>query len=438
MFTPSLKRSAWLAPVAAAFLLIGCFESPSGGSDDANDTTIVAPPYYVFIGPDTLSSVDNGAATVRNLLIQDLQSAARVAAGGGFAGTSLAATEITKYYNHVDADSLNIRTTMVAGKTPLHTKYAQIAANASLADKASSAVVIGYGVSADSLLRMWVGQVVANALDSAKRKTALAYFDANGVDLSQMISKIQAGAVSFHQGTTILKNIDTYDNTVLVSGKNYTAREHAWDEAFGYFGAARNYTAYTDDSLNAGANSYRDDFPADGKVDWRAENNFNMMARYTARRDRTLAQNWNGDIFAAFIKGRALISAKRNASTLASSRATIARIWEEAFAANTISYIKNVSIILDTISDTPTVNARGTLAGNFSEMKAFAVCLQFNALDRKITDTQLAQLQGYLGTYPDRSVSGKAAYRLKLDSAKALVKSVYGFSDAQVNADAWK
>jgi hypothetical protein len=162
-----------------------------------------------------------------------------------------------------------------------------------------------------------------------------------------------------------------------------------------------------------------------------------MMGTYTARRDRGLPQDWSGDAFRAFRTGRAIISAKGSVSALAAQRKTIGDVWEKVFAANTITYIRNVKTILDTLPDSPSLTSRGRLAGQWSELKAFSICIQYRSASERIaSDAQLEQLQGYIGTRPIRG-AGKEAYKAQLDSALALVKTVYGFSDAQVMADSW-
>ncbi len=429
MHNKSLLRAAWLVP-ASALLLAACFESPtSSGGKGGDDLTV--PTNYAFLGPDGQSNVVYTGQTVRLLLIHDIQSAAR-AAGPGYNGGPVDAASILKYYHHVDADSLDIRTNVAAPLTRLHTKYAQIQGTRSLHDKISPDTVIGYGVTADSLVKRWAAQIAANSQDDAKRGTVEVYLDSNGMDLSQMLSKVLAGAVAYYQATHVyLKDITTRNNTALVGSSNYTEMEHRWDEAFGYFGASRDYVSnYTDEDLNDAAKSYKD-ANGDGKIDFGSEYNFSMMGRYTARRDRGLpGQDWSGDAFRAFVKGRALISAKGSTEAIAEQRAIAAEIWDKVYAANTISYIKNVQ---DKLANDTT---RAAVAGAWSELKAFSICLQFSPY-RKATDADLVKLQNWIGHGPALAGQARIEYRNKLDSAKALLKTVYGFSDAQVNAESW-
>lgn len=444
MKTPHLHRRSWprvtagFSAVLLSSMLSACLVDDTEDPKEPEEETLVVPATYAFLGADGLSSVDYGGQTVRNLLIADIQSAARAAGQASYSGNGLTENDILKYFTHVDADSLDIRTSLSGAPVTdrLQTKYVQISAAKSLHDKISSATVIGYGKNATDLIKDWTAQIVANSQDSAKRKTAEAYLDSNGVDLSQLISKVSAGAVALYQGTGVyLKDVTTKNNTDLVSGKNYTQMEHVWDEAFGYFGAARDYgTNYTDDEMNSAATSYKDS-NGDGKIDFRSEYNFSMMGRYTARRDRGLSQDWSGDAFKAFVKGRALISAKASADSIAAQRAIAAEVWEKTYASNVIAYIK---VTKSALADTSafTLARKASLGAAWGELKAFAVNLQFNHY-KKITDAQLAELHELIGTHPVRG-EGQAEYVEALDEALALVKSVYGFTDAQIAADSWR
>lgn len=432
MRNETLLRPAWLAPVAA-LLLTACFESPNepkGGDGDS----ISVPSNYAFVDSAGQSTVVYTGQTVRNLLIADIQAAARVAGATGYTGGPVTAESILKYYAHVDADSLDILSNVAAPLTRLQTKYARIQGTRRLDDKVSGAVVIGYGVNTDSLVKRWAAQIAANSQDAGKRGTAEVYLDSNGMDLSQMLSKVLSGAVAFHQATDVyLKDITTRNNVALVNGTNYTEMEHRWDEAFGYFGASRDYVSgYVDADFPSAATSYKD-ANGDGKIDFGSEYNFSMMGRYTARRDIGITgQDWSGDIFRAFVKGRALISAKKSTDSIAAQRKIVADIWEKVYAANTISYIKNVKGKLATDSSTTRVG----ISGAWSELKAFAICLQFSPY-KKATDAELLKLQNWIGHGPVLTGPGRIEYLNKLDSAQTLVKGIYEFSDAQVNAESW-
>lgn len=430
MFRTHAKRPAFWLALASTALLAACLDSPTSGDKDGDGDTLTVPVNYAFLGPDNESSVNHTGQTVRLLLIHDIQSAARVAGAEDYAGGPVDAASILQYYQHVDGDSLDIRSSVASPLTPLHTKYAQIQTGRSLHNKISEDTVIGYGVTTDSLVKRWAAQIAANSQDAAKRGTPEVYLDSNGMELSQMLSKVLSGAVAYYQATGVyLADITDRDNTALVGTSNYTEMEHRWDEAFGYFGSSNDYVAnYTDDDLESAATSYKD-ANDDGKIDFDTEYNFSMMGRYAGRRDIGLdGQDWSGDAFRAFVKGRALISAKGSAEDIAAERATVAEIWEKVYAANTVHYIKDVK---EALLDSTTT--RASIAGAWSEMKAFAICLQFSPY-KTATDAQLLEIQTLFGEGPVLDASGRDAYIEKLDDALELVKMIHGFSDPQIAA----
>ena len=104
-----------------------------------------------------------------------------------------------------------------------------------LAGKTYKAAVAGMpnGMTGPELVAFWID----------KASSANKGFDAaNGYDYGQLISKFVMGAVFYNQA------VDGYLDEYLGAAKKpndkpykkgaaYTGKEHAWDEAFGYFGA---------------------------------------------------------------------------------------------------------------------------------------------------------------------------------------------------------
>ena len=58
--------------------------------------------------------------------------------------------------------------------------------------------------------------------------------DSAGIEYKEVLEKGIMGALFYAEATRILNTINSYDNQNNVNGA--TAQEHAWDEAFGYFG----------------------------------------------------------------------------------------------------------------------------------------------------------------------------------------------------------
>ncbi len=87
-------------------------------------------------------------------------------------------------------------------------------------------------------------------------------FDENGFEHIQLIEKGLMGDVFYFQACdTYLQNVldETYDNTVLVDGKNYREMEHKFDEAFGYFGIPNNFPETSGEARFHGKYSERRD-----------------------------------------------------------------------------------------------------------------------------------------------------------------------------------
>ena len=100
--------------------------------------------------------------------------------------------------------------------------------------------------------------------------------DVNGLNYRQLMQKFLTGAVSFSQGTNDYFKTDFASATGQEGTKPYTAGEHDFDEAFGYYGGARNMNDFTDDEAagkggrDAWGNGYND-ANGDGSIDVRSE-----------------------------------------------------------------------------------------------------------------------------------------------------------------------
>ena len=292
-----------------------------------------------------------------------------------------------------------------------------------------------------------------------------AYVDAHGIDYKQMIQKFLLGAVAFSQGTNDYLQTDWSATNVNESDDpanpaNYSAAEHNWDEAFGYFGAARDYgTAYTDDQL---ADGVRFDSNSDTQIDLRSEWSFGASVN-CAKRDKGSANNTNPtnltkEAFDAFIIGRQILNNAAadlgnplSAAQLAALDAQItiaAQTWEKCIAATAIHYINDVRD--DTAAFVTTQSAANfeNLAKHWGEMKGFALSLQFSPESPfRANDAVLTNLKNALSLMGDAPVladgtqagvafdGGTAAYLEDLLEARDIFEAAYGF-DAE-NVAGW-
>ncbi|MDC0257398.1 DUF4856 domain-containing protein [Crocinitomicaceae bacterium] len=138
--------------------------------------------------------------------------------------------------------------------------------------------------------------------------------DANGIELKQLIEKGLMGAVFLNQALNVYFGAGKMDvdNTTAedpTNGDYYTAMEHHWDEAFGYFGVDTDFPTIIPSSF------------------W---------GKYCDKQDATL--NSNADMMTQFLTGRAAITG----NVLTDRDAAIAAIrteWEEISAFQAITYI---------------------------------------------------------------------------------------------------
>ena len=421
--------------LATSLFIVGCGEDegPLTQEPVEGDTAIEVPSAYVFDSRFTegKSSVSYSGQTVRNLLLQDLKVFIDSLGKDG----AQAATERDMLNLYDYDDGLNLKSLSAAGALPvLESRYSSISTGKNLSGKISGDVVIGYNRTADELVREWFQIIADNSQNPDKLGTPAVYTDDNGVDLTQMINKVLIGAVPYYQATGVyLDSLLGRDNSEARNGTDpYTAMEHAWDEAFGYFGAARDYVRYTDEQLAGSVDDFTFDSNGDGNIDFKSEYNFGL-SRNAGKRDKGgSGVNFTQEIFDAFLKGRTLITNQGTVAEISQQRQIAANGMEKVIAATVVHYIN------DTLSD---MSKLGTADENrvnqnkhWAEMKGFTVALQYNPF-RLISDGQLRELHGIMGQAPAYDAPGSNAYDATVSNynrAKTVLQQAYGFSGANM------
>ena len=202
---------------------------------------------------------------------------------------------------------------------------------------------------------------------------------ASGIHYRQLIQKFLSVSVNFSQGTNDYLQADFAEMLGEEKpGKGYSAGAHDFDEAFGYYGAARDMNDYTDDEAagKGGRAEYGNgyyDSNGDGLIDIRAEFVFGH-AQNCAKRDRK--KNAEGVAYTdyskaamdAFLVGRRILENAEEAGELtadadAALQAQIdvaALTWEQCIAATVVHYINDVSDDMGDFVD-----------GNFADLKNF-------------------------------------------------------------------
>ena len=221
------------------------------------------------------------------------------------------------------------------------------------------------------------------------------YVDEHGRDYQQLMQKFLAGAVAFSQGTTDYLQTKWGDYLTTVEGKDYTGAEHKFDEAFGYYGAARDMNEYTDDE--AAAKGGREgwglgyhDTDGDGSIDLRAEFVFGH-AQNCAKRDRGSngATDYSKEAVDAFLIGRQILgNAAASGEGLSDDQLAAlhdqiviaAKTWEKCIAATVVHYINDTAhdmehYVAPNFADLANFK---DMAKHWGEMKGFALGLQFS------------------------------------------------------------
>lgn len=281
----------------------------------------------------------------------------------------------------------------------------------------------------------------------------LAYVTDKGVDLQQLIEKFLFGAVAFSQAADDYLDDDggktskgLRSNHVEFDGKAYTALEHQWDEGFGYFGAARNYLSYSDNEIASGESK---DTDGSGDIDLLSEYNWGNSGN-AAKRDKEIKVNdtviagtdLTKEAFVPFYEGRKLLSETAGTELTAEQKKDLAEHakkallgWEKAIVATVIHYI-NYVLDKDDKGDIDHIKSGDyelsqfyALAKHWSEMKGFALNMQFNPVSPFVATEEgkakFVELHKLMGVQPELDPTKIDAYKADLIKARDILAQSY-------------
>ena len=410
-------------------VLVMAFQSCSDDdTSTGSDGTVSVPTTYTFNGSDGASSVSYSGQVTRNMIISEIKSQIE-------SGTTTEA-KLVSLYNNNDASN-----TYGSSGFDFHTISGGCDAPYNgctrLTNKISPAASVeGYTVTVgnytgapDALINSWMTDAATASVSD------------EGVHLNQMVGKGLLGMVSYYQGTTVyplkIDQMNTagtdyeYSNSDIVDGKNYTKVEHYWDEAFGYFGAARDYaTQDRSNRKNSGTASTIDDYKEAINYDW---------AKYAAKRSDCSGcdtGDFDTKIMDAFTTGRAYISAGQRDEALP-YREIIYTEWEKVVAANIVHYGNEVAnfvttgLAADASYDCST--SSDNCAKYWSEMRAFGLCMQFNGWSDFATSSDFTDMIARMGDAPPTNATG-ADFVTGVATTNTSFKTHFGFTDNDIDA----
>ncbi|MFT4627588.1 MAG: hypothetical protein ACI8PZ_006274 [Myxococcota bacterium] len=472
----------WPAFPAIVLLLAACGGDPAGKDTSESDTATATPTgstattptdgdgtplMYRFIDPDSGDdTVSYDGQVFRQLLIDDMadyiEGLTADLDSGRFPAPGDVSSDLLFYLEFDSAVGGVVNHRFSSDPPPLQLTYDDVSSDKNLFGKLAgndpvgqhadwSTAFVGWpepGIATpESLVRAWVAELDARAVDwsngvIAKDLTGApvpaVYITEDGRDLKQLLAKFTRGAVAFSQGTDDYLDDDEpgkgllSDHTAPEEGEPYTALEHAWDEGFGYFGAARDYPAWTDaDIAEVGVA----DSDGDGAIDLHSEVCWGHSVN-AAKRDlgAVAATDYTADAWRAFARGRLLIAQSDGPleaaaqAELAAYRDDAVLAWERAIAATVVHYINDVLQDMGALG-TPE-HSFGDHAQHWSELKGFALALQFNPRS-PLTDADFAALHGHLGTAPVFADTA-SDHADQLRAARSLIGTTYGFNAANL------
>lgn len=339
MFT-TFKLRSFVIAVAACMAFSSCSE------DNEDDT----PSYNV---PETydFENVSYSGQTQRMQMLSELDTYIKT----GNNGESLSAQTMKQMYANVNAPfadaSLNSSGKQLRDKT-IATAQADFEGYFDALAAASNAPSNVLGLPAEN------GRAgLLTTADGTKKYLV----DANGVEYAQLIQKGLMGAVFYNQAVegylTEEKIGAAVDNITVTPGEG-TKMEHHWDEAFGYFGAPKDFPSNVSDAK--------------------------FWANYSNQVDAALGSN--KAIMDAFIKGRAAISAKDMQGKDAAA-ATVRTEWERLVAA---AAIHELNAAKNNLAD------QAKKSHYLSEAIGFVMGLKYKT-DRKLSDAKYSEVMERIG-----------------------------------------
>lgn len=444
--------------------------------------------YYGFmskVGDETKSSVSYGGQSARHALIAELKY--YIGKGGlqtdlddGILTTKTdVIAKLNSLYNADENswDALNISFT-----TAKQTKFSELSSSyKSLKEKVAGqdtggqhkdwkTEFAGWGAKGSitpvGLIDLYFQQLADIAIenngdertDPITNTNIPVYVTDNGTDLNQLIQKFLLMSVTYSQATDDYLDENKGLATDNISGdkegtKDYTKLEHQFDEGFGYFGAARDYLAYNDNEIAGKVSSDEDgrsdwngqhDTDGDGVIDLTSEKNFgnsvNAAKRDRGSKDNAAATDYTKQAMDAFLMGRKLINdnagmalTEAQMTELLGYRDAAVTAWENAVAGTVVHYINDLHGDLAKVG-TADFNFADT-AKHFSELKGFALGLQFNPYS-PMTDVQFEAMHVLLKDAPVLvGAADVTTYQADLIKARDILEAALSF-DAE-NVAGW-
>ena len=385
--------------LTASFMYIGTI-----GASAADNVYANFPITLKGYDGSSTTSESYGGQMARHILHNGLKKAA--------SSGDLAKMEM--YFN--GAESVTILDPKSSDKFPVkQTKVEELSKGKTLIKKTYKGQVIGWP---GNMSGIEVIQFMMKKASAAPKGVDLI----TGYNYPQLISKFAMGAVFYNQACTNylgdkkLSSASKPNDAPYKKGAKYTGKEHVWDEAFGYWGAAAHtLTLSPKESYEVAKkkNLAAADYNKDGVVDAGTEMTY-AHAYYASGFDKGGKTNYLETVTRAFLTGRETISSAngqklgwngRNGSKgIIKQAAIICSNWEKVIAEAVFKYAGSVYKDLENMKEnTDDAKMFGKYVKHWGELKGFALALEAGKNDRSALVNKLTGLMGYGPWLPNMS-----------------------------------
>ena len=275
-----------------------------------------------------------------------------------------------------------------------------------------------------------------------------------GLNYQQLLSKFIMGAVFYNQAVDNYLDekmgADTKPNDKpYKDGACYTGKEHSWDEAFGYWGAAAHSLLLTpEQNYNIAKRKDLDaaDYNGDGVVDLKSEYVFSH-AYYASSFDKGGKTTYLNDINRAFLDGRKLITSANGEKLSDTQRSelmgyvdVINENWQKVIAESVFKYAGSTYkslVALETVGNADLAKEFDKYMKYWGELKGFSMALQVGKENIGETATKLNRMVGFGPMLLDETqivgIKGMMGSDGKYITAEYEMGKIYSMNDAKLH-----
>ena len=311
--------------------------------------------------------------------------------------------DMNAYYIGADGDQALLAPSSKDGFPIMQTLVNEISSGKNLSGKTYKGTITAWpnNMTAPEVIDFWMMKAADNPKDVSV-----------GLNYQQLLSKFIMGAVFYNQA------VDNYldekmgadskpNDKPYKDGACYTGKEHSWDEAFGYWGAAAHSLLLSaEDNYNVAKRKdlVAADYNGDGVVDLKSEYVF-AHAYYASSFDKGGKTSYLEDITRAFLDGRKLITSANGEKLSDAQRSelmghvnVINENWQKVIAESVFKYAGSTYkslVALESVGNADLAKEFDKYMKYWGELKGFSMALQVGKENIGETATKLNRMVGF-------------------------------------------